>query len=582
MRKKLPTGETQLFSCAALACMSSFASIQSAQADTYAVCRQQPSSQRDCIPGSGGSSTLPATINLQSSGGSEGVTVFDWKVKNCKQKVGQLRGYLSIILDNSKSATTTDPSASRAVVLNRFIDEFARKSLQSGESSASVDFPKISLTNYNGRVGTLNSNAPVDEYNPGFTPSYCSQSVYPAPESLTDWDEAEESTKLSRCEYLPLVPADAGSSAVVNLKAFAAFAASQPRGSTDFTYFFRAAGTTLAGANPSNVGNNVLVITDGLPNIPKNVAASTCKSSPRLQNEAIVSGEPLRGAGTKEYCVDRQVLTAISEANAEALKPDYQTINFHHVLYTENQRAYFDYDESGRPRVNPASFLIENSARTGNGKVKFSYATDETELQNQLAKTFDNMDISALQYVRVQVQPPGGVQAYEYNAVSPSAPGSDFSIKFIGLKTGSNTVTVTPVFQDRSSTSQTFTVNVGNTGNSDLSCSEQDVNLTVDGDPIGDLTPNGDGFYHTPKGGDFRDYRNSDPSNLLSENEFAVVGDEQAAMGLRKLRLQGGTGNCGVVAGVSHSQSKTNFMLWALLLAPLGIVRVQRRRIGGR
>ena len=579
MGKKLPSGETKLFSCAALASICSFASFQSAFAADYQVCSQEALSQLDCLPGSVGTSTLPNTINLASDGGTEGVTVFNWKVKNCKPKTGQLRGRLSIVLDNSKSSTTTDPNATRAIVLNQFIDEFTRTALLAGANNNSPDFPKIALTSYNGRVGISDNNNPLDDYNATFTPSYCSPSSYPAAEAQFAWNESDGVSKYSRCEYLPLVAADAN--AVINLKAFGSFTAAQPRGSTDFTYFFKSAGTTLAEANPLNVGNNVLVITDGLPNIPKNVAAATCKSSSRLQNEAIVSGAPYQGAGTKDYCVDRQVLTAIAEAHTEALKSDYQKINFHHVLYTENQRAYFDYDEDGTPSVNPASFLIENSARTGNGKVKFSYATSESELLKQLSKTFDHMDVNALQYVGVKVQPAGGGE-FNYNAVSPSAPNSEFSIKFVGLKAGSNTVTVTPVYQDGSSTSQTFTVIVGanNTNSSALSCSKQDTGLTVDGDPRGDKTPDGDGFYHTPSNGNFRDYRNNDPSNLLSENEFAVVGDEQAAASLRKLRLQGGTGNCGVVSGGSHSARSSQALLWVFLLAPFAFVRVQRRRVG--
>lgn len=579
MGKNLPKGGAQLFSCAALVTVGVFAASQSAQADTYTRCVQD-TAPRDCVPGSGSSISLPATINLQSAGGTEGVTVFDWKVKNCNTTSGQLRGRLSIVLDNSNSATTTDPQATRATVLNQFIDEWSQTALSSGLATTDQDFPKIALTSYNGRVGVENSTTPLDDYNPSFTPSYCSQSSFPSAESLAGWNDAEVSggtTKYSRCEYLPLVPAVAGDAAVNNLKSFATFTAQQPRGSTDFTYFFRSAATTLAEVHPH--GKNVLVITDGLPNIPKNVAAATCRTTPRLKYEQIVNGTPLAGAGTKEYCVDRQALTAIEQANTEALKSDYQKINFHHVLYTENQRAYFDYDENGEPRVNPARFLVENSARTGNGKVKFSYAVDEAELKAQLNKTYAQMDKNALQYVQVQVQPAAGGQPYSYNAVSPSAPGSEFSIKFIGLTNGSNTVTVTPVYQDGRSVTQQFTVVVGGSNTSGVACNEQSTDLTVDGDPRGDVLPDGDGFYHKPdQNNDFRDYRNNDPGNLLSENDFAVVGDEQSAIRLRRLRLQGGTGNCGVVAHSARKSGQAQSLLWAILLAPLGVLGVRRRR----
>lgn len=578
VRKKLPTGETKLFSCAALVSVCGFASFQSAFAGDYRVCTQESLSQLDCLPGSIGASSLPTTLNLQSDGGSEGITVFNWKVKNCKQKTGRLRGRLSIVLDNSNSSTTTDPSATRATVLNSFVDDFTRKALLSGDNNSS-DYPKIALTSYNGRGGVFNKDAPIDDYNAGFTPSYCTQSSYPSAESQAVWSESTGGLRNSRCEFLPLMVANVSTNEVFNLKNFASFTASQPRGSTDFTYFFKGAKATLEQANPQKFGSNVVVITDGLPNIPKNVAAATCQSSPRLQNEEIVTGEPYQGAGSKSYCVDRQVLTAIKEAHTEALQPDYQNINFHHVLYTENQRAYFDYDEAGKPSVNPASFLIENSARTGNGKVKFSYATSENELFKQLEKTYEQMDENALQYVRVKVQPAGGGEL-NYNAVSPSAPNSEFSIKFVGLKTGSNTVTVEPVYQDGSSTVKTFTVNVGAATSNNVSCLSRDTTETVDGDPIGDKTPDGDGFYHKPDNGNFRDYRNNDPSNLLSENEFAVVGDQQAAAGLTKLRLQGGTGNCGVVAAASGAEKDTQSLVWLFLLTPLALLGIQRRRVG--
>ncbi|NBO38332.1 hypothetical protein EBU99_07090 [bacterium] len=567
MRNNLPIGTRGLFACVAVAALPF-----PAFAATYSKCEQSSSTSVDCLPGSSAGFALNSQINLaKASGATSDTYVFNWKVKNCKSRANQLRGQLAILLDNSKSELTTDPDATRAGILNNFIDSYAQRGLQVGNGSD----PKIALINYNGRSGIEDPNSKEDNYNAKFTPDNCAnQTTFPDAAAYTRWNESREGVKLSICEYLPLRNAE-GIASVETLKQFVNFAAASPRGSTDFTYFFKGAATVFSAANTANVGRHVLVITDGLPNVPKNVAASTCRSTPRLSNEAIQSG--LIFGQQSEYCVDRQAQAAIQNANAEALKSTFNTINVHHVLYTAYQRAYFDYDENGQPTLNPADFLIENSARTGNGKVKFSYAKDESGLATTLDNMFVKMDANALQYVEVTVQPAG----YSYRAVSPNEPGSEFSVKFVGLRSGANTVTVKPVYQDGTSSTATFTVNVGNSTDTGLACSSADDGKTVDGDPIGTPQPKGDGFYPDRKAdGSFRDYRNADPANSLSSNEFAVVGDEQGATDLSRLRLQGGTGNCGVVASTLKSNSKINLiMMLAMLALPILALRRRTRRL---
>ncbi|NBW81835.1 hypothetical protein EBR21_08780, partial [bacterium] len=213
-----------------------------------------------------------------------------------------------------------------------------------------------------------------------------------------------------------------------------------------------------------------------------------------------------------------------------------------------------------------AGFLIENSARTGNGKVKFSYARGSTELATKLSGLFDQFDKNALQYVKVEITPAGGSK-FEYKAVSPAAPESTFEIKFIGLKAGSNTVKVTPVYQDGSSlNSSTFTVVVGNSTDTSLKCTPIDDGKTVDGDLIGSVDPKGDGFYATPRSGQYRDYRNSDQGNKLA-SEFGVVGEANSLEEYARLRLQGGTGNCGTIAGRTATNSWRDLLAMLLILA---------------
>jgi hypothetical protein len=583
VRNNLPMCPSGLFSCALLALVPSLLLPVAAFAGTYNRCEQDSSVDVDCLPGSG--TTLLANSFKVSTDSNATVSeaVFNWKVKNCKSRTGFLRGKLTLILDNSTSALSTDPDATRSNVLNSFMQNFVRNALNSGVATTDAGYPQLALVNYNGRSGTLSTTNRVDDYNAVFTPSYCANNTpaFPAAAAYARWNETSGSGKLSICEFLPLRAAS-DYNAIADLQQFSTFAAAEPRGETDFTYFFRAAGSIFPTTDTGTAGRHVLLITDGLPNVPKNVPESTCKSTPRLRQEKILTGTLFNAQ--RNYCVDRQAVQEVARANEEALKPDYSKINFHHVLYTSARRAYFDYDNNGELKLSPADFLIENSARTGNGKVKFAYAKEESVLESELNEILEVMDANALQYVDVQVQPAGGGAALNYRAVSPAAPQQEFSIKFVGLKTGTNTVTVTSVYQDGTQSSKTFTVIAEVGAAAAVPCALAGDDKTVDGDPIGSKTPKGDGFYNKPKGNDFRDYRNADPANNLAEREFASVEDNQDSARLTKLRLQGGTGNCGVVAAATHDQG-TSLSLWNLLLllaAPLCVLGLKKRRSGGR
>jgi hypothetical protein len=526
---------------------------------------------RDCIPGSGTAQVLidNAQIQISKVAGTGDTLAFNWPVKNCLQKSDAIRGQVFVILDNSKSEATTDRETQRAPLVKRFLDNYSTKAASSGVSdSGNAAYPKIALMNYNGRSGTEDTSQPIDSLNAKFDPDYCNKTTDLFPSAAADarWGQPADELKTSICEYLSFAAAN-DQDALRNMKNFVDYAAPVPRGSTDFTYFFKASNKAYSDiTNSANVGRNVVVVTDGLPNVPKYVSASVCRTTPRLVNEAIITGT--RFGVVQDYCIDRQTPTAIVDAHAEALKSPFGQVNVHHILFTADSTAYFDYDNDGKPSINPAAFLIENSARTGNGKVKFSYARGADQLSSKLDGLFETFDKNALQYVKVVVTPASGSQL-SYNAVSPSAPGSDFDIKFVGLKSGTNNVTVTPVYQDgRDGDSASFTIVVGNTTDATLKCSSMDDGRTVDGDLIGSTDPIGDGFYVAPNpSGQFRDFRNADPGNKLDESVFGRIGEDESLEKYTRLRLQGGTGNCGTLAGLSDLHSWRVILVSLLLLA---------------
>jgi hypothetical protein len=564
-----------------------FAFSSHAQAANFTRCEPQ-TTERDCIPGSGGTVTTLTngeTINISRSAGAEGGAVaFNWAVKNCQTAANQLRGQVMVIVDNSKSEQTTDVNNLRSTTVMNFIEDFGAKANNSGVNSVDASFPKLAVMNYNGRSGTEDANQKTDDLNLKFNPDYCNKTTdtFPSANASARWDQTLGGAKLSICEFLPFSAA-AGSSAVANFKSFVDFATDSPRGSTDFTYFFKGSKKAYDEiTNPNSVGRNVVVVTDGLPNVPKYVAGATCAGSARLSFEPRVTEFLIDKV--QQYCIDRQAPASIAAAHAEALSSPFNEINVHHILFTPDAKAYFDYDDNGSPSLNPAGFLIENSARTGNGKVKFAYAKSAGDLSSKLDGLFQQFDKNALRYVKVEVTPAGGGTKLEYNAVSPAAPGSAFDIKFIGLKTGTNVVKVTSVYQDgRNTDSVTFNVVVGAATDPDMKCSTVPDGRTVDGDKIGATDPTGDGFYAEPlPSGQNRDYRNADEGNKLV-SDFGVVGVVESKKDLSNLRLQGGMGNCGSLASVSgESPTKITITMLALMALPLLVARRIARRLAHR
>lgn len=518
-------------------------------------------------------------------------------VKNCRAPSTNVRGGLSLAIDNSASMRddNTDPTNLRldaAATILRNIQSNALAQLNGNIiTTGSVDFPRVSAISYGGRQTIVESNTVYesDGLNIKKLIEYCkpaegvvgtgNEEAYP--NGRTRWSQTAtgSTTLISRCELLKPFLASTSSSASSTIPGiertidFLTYTGQTPRGSTDLTYIFQAFSRSDMLAGSGSTARNAILITDGLPNIPKRVPKSTCKEKSYLRKEEILTSE----SGV-EYCSDRQFRIAANSANAmleDYTNFKYDTINLYTILFLgENGKGHIDIDDEGQ--LNPADFLIEASARTGNGKVKFKIARSATDLADYLASLYTSFSNTAVQRVEIKVN-----NNPTYTAVSPGAPDKLFSLKFINLRDGANTVTVTTHYTDQSIT-KTYSINVATTGapTSPYECTTADGTKTVDGDDPTDKTPKGDGVLPTPKsdGSGDRVYRNDDPVNELDPDDFNLVDDDnesvRAKVESKRLRLQGGTGNCGVISGLADTQASKWWLVFMML--PVFVVGLMR------
>ena len=554
------------------------------------------------------------TLNLQMGqvSGTD-FTVVSVPAQNCRSSnTAELRGTFVVAVDNSESLRQTDPNNLRLDGVATIIDDIGTKASSVSVTTADSTFPQLGFISYGGRAGTYvdaSNNAVTtgnpyyypDGLNPKFTidPAYCQSAdatgnIYPDQRnkwrrySSTNGEEtlADSATLsalpagaalLSVCEFLQRVPAtQAGSltaAGTTRHKDFNSYTGVLPRGSTDLTYYLASAlKTELFGGSTANM-KTMIAITDGLPNIPKRIPESTCASTPWLSKAKIYEDPNLPG---KRYCLDRQFRLGAQTANDYIVNnDDYRNVNLYNILYTGGSFAYSDTDESGT--LFPTDFLAENSARSGNGKVKFKVAKNATEaIEYVRTKILPAAQKTALHHVEVQVN-----SNPKYNAVSTTDFNKLFSIKLINLVTGSNTVTVTAYYGDIKVT-RTYTVNVAVSGTttSPYECVAQTRSKTVDGDEFTDSNPKGDGVKPDPvasgtrAGSQDRIYRNNDPDDGRNTISFADATLGNASNNLAGLRLQGGTGNCGVIASTPNlSATRVNFathwLSYALFSLPL-------------
>ncbi len=407
-----------------------------------------------------------------------------------------------------------------------------------------------------------------------------------ATRSPEPWEAGSNSQLLSRCE---LIPINTNSS---RARSFIDFTVQNPRGATDFTYFLDAAQRTGAGllGDSSNTSKNLIVITDGLPNIPKRIPRATCeKSSILMASITEGDGKFFVDSEGREYCLDRQFKSAAEIANkyaegsinfqgANTTEPQrFAAINVYNLLFVSNGLAYSDVDYTSGERLYPDDFLIENSARTGNGKVKFSYirgANAEAQKTSFLESLSEFTDAHAIQRVVITVN------GNSYNAVSTGDFSKKFDLKLVGLVAGVNTVKIETYYSDSTiPTSSNLAVNLtAVSAFTQTNCSSGDINQTIDGEDPANSNPAGDGVlpYTTANGQQCRVFRNADASNARDLSSFYTqnYGESDRAKAAR-LRLQGGTGNCGSLTDVS---GRTVFAVLLLLVLPIFALLTRRKK----
>lgn len=584
--------KTQAFSVLAVAALT--AGSGNALAQNYTKCEVQvlPTDTTMCLPTTNGTTE---NINLEKADPSHTVVVVSVPARNCRIKVGNIRGGISVAIDSSGSLKTTDPNNERLTSADVLLGKMAANAAGQTLSNASADFPRIGVVQYSGRaytVATASDGSEVfsDTWNKKTDPVLCTDgdsvaSKYPDAPAKDRWDTKDTAGNLiSLCEYLRPVAGNVLGSAqssqpgMLRHADFFNYSGKSPRGATDLTYIFEAVKRdTMLGSLQTNA-KNAIVISDGLPNIPIKRPADECREKAYLKDELINTETSGPNVG-KQFCYDRNFRYGrdIADKYLET-HSDYQKINLYHALFVPVGKSFSDKDDLGA--MYPDDFLIENSARTGNGKVKFKYVRSRQDLETYVESLFENFDEAALQRVEVTVN-----SNTTYNAVSPGEFNKDFTIKLINLQAGiTNVVVVKAVYSDTTVT-KTYNVTIGQGAvTQPYNCGTTDgTNKTVDGDSLTSTSPKGDGVKPFPKNGiQDRVYRNADPENTRARSDFEVTSagngnNAKAATDPGTLRIQGGTGNCGVVAGLA-GELKT----WALLpfvLAPFAtlILRIFNR-----
>jgi hypothetical protein len=607
-----------------------------------------------CIPATSADVPAPGrTFTVVAAPGQEGQpVVLALPARNCRAATNRYNADVVLVLDSSQSLEKTDPQDERMSGTDSFVGALRNK-------DANLS---LGVVSYGGRLRFLASN-PEDPTGPAYTatvvdaagnpieapsPKYldddaCADGddaadlqrlfsnndqrtgfsgLFESQDAVNRWSERASDTDtnpLSMCEFLRLVAStvDASGNAtqpgMSRQSRFLRLPEGNPRGATDVGYMLSTATRpTVLGAS-SKRAKHVVLITDGLPNVPKRRPESYCRAKDYLPKNEFET-DPLSPTPDEPFCIDRNFREGVESAHTVALSANYRSVNLHNVLYWSTpDESFIDFDDQGT--LNPADFLIENSARTGNGKVKFRAAVGGDNLARVLQDLLPQFDEASLQRVDITVTDGTGRARPTYSAVSPSGFPADpnnpqdkrFDLKVLYLTNGNNSVRVDYMYGDRTVT-ETLTVNVSGGGapSGDVICAEASSSFTIDGDrkdypvclardprdkvpaPPPECTgsgspascecrePQGDGFLPFPDAdGNIRVYRNADAANkeFEEQEQFARVRDFGAGKGPVKasdLRIQGGTGNCGVVAGLSPEQlTAARPMTLMLLLAPL-------------
>jgi hypothetical protein len=592
-----------------------------------------------CIPKTQGE--LPsrgAQFTVAAAPGQQGTpVVFALPARNCRAATNSYVGDVVLVLDSSQSLEKTDPEDERMSGTDFFVDELSRLTDGNGSNlslavagyagrmrysrldPANPDKPLYSATVVENGIATVAQSPQYDDSlcingddatqlgqafsNNGRRLGY--SAPFNAADATARWNDKlspADAYPLSICEYLPKVQStqrnttDLTTPSMTRHKEFLRLPSGAPRGATDVGFMLKTMQyQTLLGSSVQR-SRHAIMITDGLPNLPLRRPKAFCLLKDFLQKDKFEE-DPLAPL-PELFCIDRNFRQGVNEAHDVALA-QYGATNLHNVLYwSKPNESFIDFDDQGT--LNPADFLIENSARSGNGKVKFLAAQGAQNLREVLSKIIPAFDAASLQRVDITVTDSAGRAYPKYSAVSPSgfpenaADPQDkrFDLKFLYLRQGVNTALVEYVYAD-STVSETLTITVEASSDAPpispgVSCTAASSNFTVDGDrkdyPVclkrdpRDKVPNppaecagsnppaececkapkGDGFLPFPDdNGNIRVYRNADPSNADFENQdqFAQAKDyavPKTKVDARNLRIQGGTGNCGVIGGLAH------------------------------
>ncbi len=603
-----------------------------------------------CIPAPGAQVPGRGLTFDVGNGGFDNM-VLALPARNCRGPSNQYQGDVVLLLDSSQSLEKTDPNDERMTGTDGFVAELVART--AGDAVA----PSLGVISYGGRLRFLKDDPnrpgkPLYEKPADTTRAHTAVfdlvscvdgddtaellTVYPAGQSrealadpfpstdaTTRWNDRtlpSDPYPLSTCEFLRAVSSqstavDSSTPGMERQKEFLKLPKGNPRGATDVSYMLDAMVDANLLGGSTKLARHAIVITDGLPNTPVRRTKEFCLQKAYLPNSDFET-DPNSPVPEELYCLDRNFREGVDAAHAKVLEK-FGQINIHHILYwSQPDESFIDFDDQGT--LNPADFLIENSARSGNGKVKFDFAQGPDELKRALNNILQRFDTNALQRVDITVTDSSGTTKPTYSAVSASDFASDlnsaekaqeqrFDLKILYLKTGTNSVKIDYVYAD-TTVSETLTVNVlaNFTSTSSLECEAKSSSFTVDGDrkdypyclnrdsrdvvpaPPSECrgsnqpeectckAPEGDGFLPFPdENGNVRVYRNADATNETFEkqeqfSDVVTYGTDNGSEDPRNLRIQGGTGNCGVVGGLGKQASRRASALGlALLVSPL-------------
>lgn len=548
------------------------------QATDYTKCEViNPAPTGLCLPASGVAVSTPISLTRNSD---SAFTVAVVPRRNCRTESTDFAGSTVLVMDGSSSLVATDPKNERLQASEEFLDFLKSKADSTLIPQGNANHPKVGVVNYGGRVAR-----PLQPGDAGYTidSDWCASADTGAniyPNDREKWLEKVGTTLISRCEYLGLIePNSPGNVSFDNYKDFINYTGTKPRGSTELEYFLQSANKSNMLAGTTANSRNVVMITDGLPNVPKRMSESDCKSKSWLRTSPIQT-DPVTG---EKYCESTNFRAVGKNADNYVTNTDaFRNYNVYNILYTGSNITFTDKDDEGT--MFPTDYLAQNSARSGNGRVKFAVARNGDELtsylQGALATRYTGDIVHHVEITKTNAPHNGLV----YNAVSTPERDKIFTLKFLGMTTDAlHTYSVKTFYNDGGIGTEDFSITVAQNGpiTNPYECSNAPKSKTIDGDDFGSerpLHPDGTHPSLANDGKIQREYWKYDPENPDDGRQNLRFVSEATLTGVKVFdegfRVQGGTGNCGTIGG----RVATSGFLLALPLALLGLMQILLRR----